>query len=294
MVLKIVSGPASIELGDKVSELLGVPSVPLEFKVFPDGEIYLRYTEEIRNEDLVLIQTTSPPQDSRLIQLLLLIDAAKKLGARKVLTVVPYMAYARQDKTFRPGEAVSVRTLVRLIEVAGTDLFFTVNIHAPSILSTFSIPAYNLSAISELAEYFKRIGLAGALSLAPDKGAVELAAEGDKVLKGGHGWLRKERDKVTGEIAVKHADLDIQGKNAIVFDDIISTGGTTAAAVKILKEQGANKVFAACVHPLMIGEAEKRIIDSGAEGIVGTDCVTGKFSQVSVAPVVAKAISRIV
>ena len=294
MTLKIISGPASTELGVKVSELLGVSSVPLEFKIFPDGEIYLRYAGEIKNEDVVIIQTTSPPQDSNLIQLLLLIDAAKKLDARKVLTVVPYMAYARQDKIFRPGEAVSARTLVRLIELSGTDVFFTVNIHAPSILSTFRIPAYNLSAINELAEYFKRIGLSGALSLSPDKGAVEIAVEADKILRGGYGWLRKERDRVTGEIAMEHTELDIQGKNVIVFDDMISTGGTTAAAVKILKEQGAERVFAACVHPLMIGEAEKRIIDNGAEGIVGTDCVTNKFSRVSVAPVVAKAISRIV
>lgn len=293
MTLKVVPGPASMELGVKVSELLGVSSVPLEFKVFPDGEVYLRYTEEIKNEDVVLIQTTSPPQDSRLIQLLLLIDAAKKLGARKVLTVVPYMAYARQDKIFRLGEAVSARTVVRLIELAGTDVFFTVNIHSTSILSTFNIPAYNLSAISELAEYFKKIGLTGALSMSPDKGAVEIAAEADKILRGGHGWLRKERDKVTGEIAMEHTELDVQGKNVIVFDDIISTGGTTAAAVRILKEQGAERIFAACAHPLMIGEAEKKILDNGAEGIIGTDCVTSKFSQVSVAPVVAKAISRI-
>lgn len=291
--MKIVSGPASIELGDKVSEFLGVQNVPLESKVFPDGESYLRYMEEIRNEEVILIQTTSPPQDTRLVQLLLLIDAAKKLGAEKVIAVVPYLAYARQDKVFRSGEVVSAKAIVRLIEAAGADVFFTVNIHAPSILDAFNIPAYNLSAITELAEYFKRKGLEDVLSLAPDIGAVEIAAEADKVLGGGYGYLRKKRDRVTGEIAMEDVKLDVEGRNAVVFDDIISTGGTTAAAVKILKNQGAERVFAACVHPLMIGEAEKRILDNGAEGIIGTDCVKTKFSQVSVAPVIARAVSRI-
>ena len=291
--LKIVSGPASIELGDKVSEALGVDNVPLESKVFPDGESYLRYEEEIKDEEVILIQTTSPPQDKRLVQLLLLIDAAKKLGAEKVTAVVPYLAYARQDKTFRSGEVVSAKAIARLIEAAGADVFFTVNIHAPSILDTFNIPAHNLSAITELAQYFKRTGLEDVLSLAPDIGAVEIAAEADKVLGGGYGYLRKERDRVTGEIAMEDVKLDVEGRNAVVFDDIISTGGTTAAAVKILKNQGAERVFAACVHPLMIGEAEKRILENGAEGIIGTDCVKNKFSQVSVAPVIAKAVSRI-
>ena len=105
--------------------------------------------------------------------------------------------------------------------------------------------------------------------------------------------MRKQRDRITGEIEVKKTDLNVSGRNVVVFDDIISTGGTTAAAVRMLKKQGAERVFAACVHPLMIGEAEKRILESGAEGIVGTDCVTGKFSQVSVAPIIAKAVSRI-
>ncbi|UCD72971.1 MAG: ribose-phosphate diphosphokinase [Candidatus Bathyarchaeota archaeon] len=291
--MKVVSGPASIELGEKVSENLGVHNIPLESKVFPDGESYLRYVEEIRDEEVVLVQTTSPPQDTRLVQLLLLIDAAKKLGAEKVTAVVPYLAYARQDKVFRSGEVVSAKAIARLIEAAGADVFFTVNIHAPSILDAFNIPAHNLSAITELAQYFKRIGLEDALSLAPDIGAVEIAAEADKVLGGGYGYLRKERDRVTGEIAMEDVKLNVEGRNAIVFDDIISTGGTTAAAVKILKNQGAKRVFAACVHPLMIGEAEKRILENGAEGIIGTDCVKNKFSQVSVAPVIASAVSRI-
>lgn len=291
--MKVVSGPASTELGDKISDFLGVHNIPLESRVFPDGESYLRYTEEIRNEEIILVQTTGPPQDKTLIQLLFLIDAAKKLGAKKVTVIVPYLAYARQDKIFRSGEVVSAKIIARLIEAAGADIFFTVNVHAPSILDAFNIPAHNLSAITELAKYFKRTGLEDVLSLAPDIGAVEIAAEADRVLGGGYGSLRKERDRVSGEIAMEDTDLDVKGRNAVVFDDIISTGGTTAAAVKILKDQGAERVFAACVHPLMIGEAEKRILDNGAEGIVGTDCVTNKFSQVSVAPVIARAVSRI-
>jgi ribose-phosphate pyrophosphokinase len=289
----VIPGPASQDLGRKVADILKSKIVSVVFKTFPDGETYLRLDGNVKDEEVVIVQTTGPPQDKHLIQLFLMADATKDLGAKKIIAVVPYLAYARQDKRFLPGEAISIETFIKLIEASGIDQFLTVNIHEETVLKKFSVPAKNLSAITLLAEYFKKKRLAGAFSLSPDRGALELAKEADKVLNGGCGWLQKERDRLTGEIRVEEKRLDIKGRDVIVFDDIISTGGTTAAAVKMLKEQGARKVYAACVHPLLIGEAQKRIMQSGAEEIVGTDCVPSPVSVVSVAPLIAEALAKI-
>jgi ribose-phosphate pyrophosphokinase len=289
----VAPGPASQELGLKVAEILKSKIVPAIFKTFPDGESYLRLDGDVKNEEVVIVQTTGPPQDMHSIQLFLMVDTAKNLGAKRVIAVVPYLAYARQDKRFLSGEAVSIETFIKLIEASGTNQFLTINIHEEGVLKKFTIPAENLSAITLLAKHFKKKGLAGAFSLAPDKGALELAEEADKVLNGGCGWLRKERDRLTGEIQVEEKKFNIKGRDVIVFDDIISTGGTTAAAVKMLKTQGARRVYAACVHALLVGEAQRKIMDGGAEEIVGTDCVPSPVSTVSVAPLIAEALAKI-
>jgi ribose-phosphate pyrophosphokinase len=288
----VASGPASQSLGQKVAETLNANIVPVNLKTFPDGEYCLSFDGELKDEEVIVVQSTGPPQDTNIMQLLMMLDAAKDLGAEKVTAVVPYMAFARQDKRFLPGEAVSVATIVKLIEACGTDRFLTVNIHSKDILKRFSISTENLSAITLLAEHFKNRGLDGAFSLSPDKGAIGLAEEADQVLGGGCGWLRKERNRFTGEIQVEEKSLDVRGRDVIVFDDIISTGGTIATAVKMLKSQGARRVYAACVHPLLIGEATKKIIESGAEEIVGTDSVPSSVRTVSLAPLIAKALSR--
>jgi len=289
----VIPGPASQDLGRKVADMLKSKIVSVVFKTFPDGESYLRLDGNVRGKEVVIVQTTGPPQDVHIMQLFLIVDAAKDLGAERVIAVVPYLAYARQDKRFLPGEAISIETFIKLIEASGIDQFLTVNIHEEAVLKKFSVPAENVSAMSLLAEYFKKKGLTKAFSLAPDRGALELAKEADKVLNGGCGWLQKERDRLTGEIRVEEKRLDIKGRDVIVFDDIISTGGTTAAAVKMLKEQGARKVYAACAHPLLVGEAQKKIMQSGAEEIVGTDCVPSPVSVVSVAPLIVEALAKI-
>ena len=288
----VVPGPASQDLGRKVADMLKSKIVSVVFKTFPDGESYLRLDDDVKGEEVVIVQTTGPPQDAHIMQLFLMVDAAKDLGAKRVTAVVPYLAYARQDKRFLSGEAVSTKTLIKLIEASGIDRFLTVNIHEESVLKKFRVPAESLSAMTLLAEHFKKKGLAGAFSLAPDKGALELANEADQVLAGGFGWLRKERDRSTGEVCVEEKRFGVQGRDVIVFDDIISTGGTIAAAAKMLKMQGARRVFAACAHPLLIGEAGKKIIQCGAEEIVGTDCIPSPVSVVSVAPLIAAALAN--
>ena len=287
----VVPGPASQSLGQKIAEKLDAQIVSVNLKSFPDGEYCLRFEGDLAGEEVVVVQSTGPPQDTNVMQLLLMLDAAKDLGAEKVTAVVPYLAFARQDKRFLPGEVVSAETVVKLIEACGTDRFITVNIHSEKTLKQLSIPNENLSAITSLAEHFKSRGLDGAFSLSPDKGAVELAEEADRVLGGGCGWLRKERDRYTGEIQVEEKSLNVKGRDVIVFDDIISSGGTIARAVKMLKTQGARRVYAACVHPLLIGEAKQKIHKNGAEEIVGTDSIPSSVRRVSLAPLIAEALA---
>jgi ribose-phosphate pyrophosphokinase len=288
----VVPGPASQNLGKKIAENLKASVAPVNLKTFPDGEYCLRFDSDLKDEEVIVVQSSGPPQDTNVLQLLILIHTAKDLGAEKVTAVVPYMAFARQDKRFLPGEAISVATIVKTIEASGADRFLTVNIHSKGILKRFSIPTENLSAITLLAEHFKNRGFDGAFSLSPDKGAIGLAKEANRVLGGGCGWLSKERNRFTGEIQMEEKSFDVKGRDVIVFDDIISTGGTIAKAVKMLKTQGAQRVYTACVHPLLIGDARKKILESGAEGIVGTDSIPSSVKTVSLAPLIAEALSR--
>lgn len=286
--MKVILGPASTQLGQKIAELLNAEAVPVAFRTFPDGESYVRLEANVQDEQAVIVQTTSPPQDPKLIQLALLADAAKRNGAKKVWAVVPYLAYARQDKVFLQGEALSIEAIANMLKVAGVDLLTVVNIHQQKTLERFPFPANTVSAIPLLAEHFKQKGLEKAFVLAPDKGALHLVEQAEKVLRGGCGYLDKQRDRYTGQVQVENKTLDVKDKTVIIFDDIISTGGTIVAAAKILKDLKARRIYVACVHPLLIGDAEERIIAAGVEEIVGTDSVSSRVSKVSLAPLIAK------
>jgi ribose-phosphate pyrophosphokinase len=290
--MKIILGPASTLLGQKIAEQLNTPTVPVTIKTFPDGESYVRLENGIQNEEAVIVQTTSPPQNTRLIQLALLADAAKRNGAKKITAIVPYLAYARQDKAFLTGEAISIETIARMLKTAGIQKLITVNVHQDKVLAKFPFPATSVSAIPLLAQYFKDKGHTGAFALAPDKGAMHLAQEAARVLLGEYGYLEKSRDRYTGQVSTEKKTLSTEGKTVIIFDDIISTGGTIIAAAKILKETGAHRIYAACAHPLLVGDAEKRILDASVDEIVGTDGVPSSVSKVSLAPLIAESLSK--
>ena len=287
--MKIISGPASKELAEAVSALTGYPNVSVASKIFPDGESYVRIEGDVKGEDVAIVQTTCPPmQDGRLLQLAFLADSAKRAGAGKVTAVVPYLAYARQDKMFLSGEGISIETVARMLKASGIDELLTINVHSESSLTTFPFPAKTASAISLIAQYFVEKGHKKAYALSPDKGAMYIAYEAQQVLGGNAGHLEKQRDRYTGQTTQTGKGLEVKGQTVIIFDDIISTGGTIVGAAKILKELGATHVFTACVHPLLIGDAAKRILDAGVEEIVGTDSVPGLYSKVSLAPLISK------
>jgi ribose-phosphate pyrophosphokinase len=290
--VKVVAGPASSKLGERIARALKAEVVPVFFKAFPDGESYLRFeTESLRGENVVVVQTTSPPQDQRFVQLLLMCDNAMDLGAKSITAVVPYFAYGRQDKRFLVGEVFSAKTFVKLLHCCGVRKIMTVNAHSPSVLRSLEVKTDDLSAVPLLADYFKTRSLVkNAVSLSLGKKALSFAAEADGVLKGGFDYVSTRRDVVTGNVTLEEKKLHVKDKDVVIFDDIISSGGTMAKAVKLVKSSGARKVYAACVHPLLIGDSRRKIMENGAEDIIGTDCVPSSVSKVSVASLIAEAL----
>jgi len=292
IIVIIIPGPASVELGREIAARLKAKVVPAEFKRFPDGESYLRFDGKIESHEVVIVQTTGPPQNENLIQLLLMADNAKDMGAKSITAVVPYFAYARQDSRFRLGEALSIKTIVTLLKTCGVSRIITVNSHNPAILKTMSTLIEDLSVITLLAQYFKKKGFKNAFSLSLGKKGLDTAVEASKVLEGEYGFIPTQRDRITGTVTIEKKSLPLKNRDVVIFDDIISSGGTMMKAVAWVKEQGAKRVYAACVHPLLTGDTKEKILKSGADGIVGTDTVTSSISVVSIAPLIAQALKK--
>jgi ribose-phosphate pyrophosphokinase len=225
------------------------------------------------------------------MQLLLMAKTAKDFGAKDVIAVVPYLAYARQDKRFTELEALSLDVIFGMLECAGVTDIVTVNIHneasTRSVEEKHNVKFHNVSAVPLLAEYLKKEGFDGAYSLSPDKGAIYIAEAASKVLGGGYNYFEKTRDRKTGEITMAVKDLNIRGRKAVVFDDMISSGGTMAKAVEALTQQGAERVAAACTHVLYMPGAEEKIRKAGADPIIATNTIETPFSRVTVAGLIA-------
>ncbi|KYH36193.1 MAG: ribose-phosphate pyrophosphokinase (PRPS, prsA) [Candidatus Hecatellales archaeon B24] len=284
----VVGGPASAELARKVAQLVGCRFVEVEARKFPDGESYVRLTREVKDEKTVIVQSTYPPQDTHLLQLLLLVDAATRSRASEVTAVVPYMAYARQDKVFRPNEPVSAEVVLKVLRELGTRRIVTVDVHSPEVFSRVAMEHVNLSAIGILARHFLDLGFKGVSAFAPDRKAARMAEEASKILGGSYGWFSKQRDRVTGEVSMMLERGEAEGREIVIFDDIISSGGTVMMAARTLKKAGARRVYAACTHALTSRESYMKILSSGVEDIVSTDTIPTFTSKVSVAGLLAE------
>jgi len=291
--LLIVSGPASPLLARRVADAMKTSVMPLEHKVFPDGETYIRFPQSVAGDQVAVIQSCYPPQNENLIELLFILDAAREMGAKKVAAIVPYFAYARQDDTYRSGEAVSARTSARLIEAAGASHFLTVDVPSNKALRFFRIHSDNLTCMNLIGAYLGTRGLQKPHVLAPDDGAIPLAQTVSTALKCEYAWFEKIRDKATGAISTSGKDVNLKDRDTIIVDDVISTGRTIANAAQIAKKQGARRVIAACAHLLLTGDAEHTLKAAGVDETIGTDSIEVRPQPVSIAPVLAEALRKI-
>ena len=290
--MTVIATSSSLGLAAKLSRLLSRELLVAEEKVFPDGEKYLRIPKRLEG-DVLLVHSLHQPQDERFVQLLLAVDAAKGAGASRMIVVVPYFAYARQDKRFLEGEPVSVGALLKAVEAAGADALAVVDIHKPSSLDEWlRIPHFNVLPVGELAGYF-RGKLRDPVVLAPDKGALHRAQLVAQALGAEYDYLEKSRDRVTGEVKIAPKSVDVDGRDVLFIDDIISTGGTLVAAAKEVLALGAKRVYAACTHALLVSGALDKLYAAGIEEVVATDTVPSPVSRVSVAEPVAEVVRKL-
>jgi ribose-phosphate pyrophosphokinase len=286
--MKIIPGVTTQVLAARIATELGGNASLCEFKRFPDGELYTRVVDNLKDEEVTIVQSLMA--DSGLISLLQLIDAVEE--AHKTTVVIPYLGYARQDKRFKPGEAISSRAIARGISFAGiVDRIYVVNVHNRAVLRYFDVDAKELDAAPLIGDYIARRKIAKPVIIGPDEGARELA----KAVATPHGFdydvLEKKRIS-DDEVQIKPKELSVAGKNVIIVDDIISTGGTIAEAASMLKARDANDIYVACIHGLFVQNAILRILNAGVKDIIATDTIQSIFSEISVAKMIAEELAK--
>ncbi len=281
----LIGGSASTALAERISRELENAPFGLPFqKRFPDGEMYVRIGDSLAGADAVIVQSTRT--DADLVELLLLKDAAREAGARRVFTVVPYFAYARQDRRFYPGEPVSARAVANVVEL-GSDAVVTVELHSPLTLGAFSKPIYEVSGIPALARLLAQRQVD--LIVSPDKGGVARVERMAKLLD--KPWIQLAKHRIDSdhvELSLGAADREkVRGARVAIVDDVISTGGTIVESAKLLARCGAASVAAACVHGLFLRDAFERI-KAVTDGIYSTDTLVNPAEKASVAPDIAQ------
>jgi len=284
----IIPGPNSQNIAKEVAKLTNSELARVEAKQFPDGETYVRIHSDVKGKDAVIIDTQNMQNDS-IVQAILMSEALREEGVKSITLVAPYLAYARQDKKFNYGEPISIKALAKVYSML-FDKIITINPHETHIKEFFDIPFVYGDAIPKLAEH-AGVKLEKPLVLSPDKGAVELAKRAAEVLNCECDYLEKTRLSPT-EIKIAPKNLDVKGKDVLIVDDIISTGGTMATAISMLIEQGARSVIAACVHPVLIGDAINKLHIGGASEIVGTNTYPSEVSKVCVSTIIADILNK--
>src|SRR5690606_13200287 len=297
--IKVFTGTANPSLAYAITESLGVPMGDATISRFRDGEINLRIGETVRGADVFVIQPTSSPADSNLMELLVMADALRRASAKSVTAVMPYYGYARQDRKNKPRDPISAKLVANLLTAAGVDRVLTLDLHAGQIQGFFDIPVDNLKALPILTRYFIEKGLDNVVVVAPDVGGVARAREFSTRLNAPLAIIDKRRPEPNVS-QVMHVVGDVRGKVAIMVDDLVDTGGTIVNGAEALVKAGAAEVYACCTHAVFSHPAVERLQASPLKEVVVTDSVPitpekqfPKLKVLSVANLFAEAIRRI-
>lgn len=299
--LKIFTGRANPELTKKICDYLGINQGHINVGNFPDGETHCKIEEDVRGQDVFVVQPTCPPVNESLMELLIMIESFKRASADRITAVIPYFGYARQDRKDEGRVPITAKLVANLITRAGADRVLAMDLHAAQIQGFFDIPVDHLTASPVLDNYFRGMGYSNdeIVVISPDEGSIKRAAEHVKVVGGSLAIIDKRR---TGD-SVKQAHLiggPFEGKIAFLFDDMISTGGSICGGVELVKAHGAAKVFIAATHGVFAGRAIELLANTPVDGIVITDTIPhteGKLppntTVLSVAQLLGEAIRRI-
>lgn len=297
--IKIFHCNANKELTKQIADIVGVPVGDAQVGTFSNGEISVNISESVRGADVFVIQSTSAPVNKNMMELLIMIDALKRASAGRITAVIPFYAYARQDRKSKPREPITAKLVADLITTAGADRVLTMDLHAPQIQGFFNIPVDNLYAMPIISDYFLEKNLSDVVVVSPDVGGVTRARNLASKLNAPLAIVDKRRPKAN-VAEVMNIIGDIQGRNCIMIDDMVDTGGSVANAAKALMDMGAKEVYVACTHPVLSGPAFDRINDSVIKELVVTDTIplpkdkhSDKIKVLSVAPLFAEAIHRI-
>lgn len=287
----VIAGPASVDLARSISHNLNVKIIEPELKIIFDGESKLRIPS-VNNKDCIIVQSLYPPPDRHIIQLLMIIHKCKKDHASKITVIIPYMAYARQDKAFLDGEIISIAVLAQVIENFGVDEVITVDIHQEVSLSYFSIKIKNISAIPLLADYIKNnVTLEKSFIISPDAGGIKRAEKFAQLLELPILCLKKKRDRKTGFVSIdENIGMKVDGMNAILIDDMISTGGSIVKACEVLKKQKIGNIIVFCTHAILVDNAFDKIINSGVKEIISTNSIPSICSKVDLSRILSDAL----
>ncbi|WP_153127241.1 ribose-phosphate diphosphokinase [Peribacillus tepidiphilus] len=297
--LKVFSLNSNKGLAEEIAKIIGVELGKCSVSRFSDGEIQINIEESIRGCDVFVIQSTSQPVNENLMELLIMIDALKRASAKTINIVMPYYGYARQDRKARAREPITAKLVANLLETAGATRVITLDLHAPQIQGFFDILIDHLMGVPILADYFRGKNLNDIVIVSPDHGGVTRARKMADRLKAPIAIIDKRRPR-PNVAEVMNIVGNIEGKTAILIDDIIDTAGTITLAANALVENGAKEVYACCTHPVLSGPAIERIQNSKIKELVVTNTIAlpeekkiDKIIELSVAPLISEAIIRV-
>ncbi len=297
--LRIFTGNAHRALGESICKYLGVPIGRAHLARFSDGEVWFQIQDNVRGADVFVVQPTAPPVNENLMELLVMLDAFKRSSASRLTAVIPYYGYARQDRKDKPRVPISAKLVADLLSAAGTDRVLTMDLHAAQIQAFFDVPVDHLFAAPVIMDYVSKLKLPKLTVVSPDAGGVERARAYAKRLDASLAIVDKRRD--TPNVAEVHNVIgEVEGRTALIVDDIVDTAGTLTKVAEALKEEGAREVLASCSHGVLSGNAIERVAKSPLSKLLITDSIPlapekriDKIVQLSIAELMAKAIKNI-
>lgn len=297
--LMLFSGSSAIKLTGMIAKELGINAGRVTRNKFSNGEIYVKFDESVRGAEVFVVQTCCDPINDNIMELLIMIDALKRASAIMINAVIPHYGYARQDKKSEGREPITAKLFADLLSIAGMDRAILVDLHAATIQGFFDVPVDHITAIPIIAKYFKDKNIKNGVVVSPDVGGVKRASIFARRLHFPLAILHKRRP-TPNKAEIEHIVGDVEGKEAIIFDDIIDTGGTLLKAVDMLFRHKAKKVYVGATHPIFSGDAVKRLEDSAIEELVVMDTIplkdklnTDKIKVLSIASLLAKTIKKV-